>query len=290
MTSGTHSNIVYFSSLLPERCPKTFRGLEEVLSRYGVELRFLQGTKDIWVRDYMPIPVFPGHLVGFTYNPDYLRNDPKYRDTITDGNEVARAAGISFSSGLSGIVLDGGNFIRCGGKFIMTSKVFEENPWAQVSYLSRFLEAHLCGQLVVLPWDSNETYGHADGICRMVDNDTVLMTNYCQLDRKMAARFRNILEHNFKKVRELHFDVPKLDKKSWAYINWLQTEEVLILPKFNIPEDDQAFRQISRLMPSYKGRIEMVDTSDLIRYEGCLNCCSWVVEDCEDLQEVPVRL
>lgn len=139
MTSGTHSNIVYFSSLLPERCPKTFRGLEEVLSRYGVELKFLQGTKDIWVRDYMPIPVFPGHLVGFTYNPDYLRNDPKYRDTITDGNEVARAAGISFSSGLSGIVLDGGNFIRCGGKFIMTSKVFEENPWAQVSYLSRFL-------------------------------------------------------------------------------------------------------------------------------------------------------
>lgn len=124
----------------------------------------------------------------------------------------------------------------------------------------------------------------------MVDNDTVLMTNYCQLDRKMAARFRNILEHNFKKVRELHFDVPKLDKNSWAYINWLQTEEVLILPKFNIPEDDQAFRQISRLMPSYKGRIEMVDTSDLIRYEGCLNCCSWVVEDCEDLQEVPVRL
>ena len=65
---------------------------------------------------------------------------------------------------------------------------------------------------------------------------------------------------------------------------------VLILPKFNIPEDQEAYEQIARLMPNYKDRIEMVDATDLIRYEGCLNCASWVVEDYGDLQEVPVRL
>ena len=52
---------------------------------------------------------------------------------------------------------------------------------------------------------------------------------------------------------------------------------MLILPRFNVPEDEQAFAQISSLMPEYDGRIEMVDATDLIRYEGCLNCASWTV-------------
>ena len=56
---------------------------------------------------------------------------------------------------------------------------------------------------------------------------------------------------------------------------------------WKIPE---AYEQIAKLMPNYKDRIEMVDATDLIRYEGCLNCASWVVEDNGDLQEVPVRL
>ena len=84
MNSGTHNNIVYFSSLLPERCPKTFKGLEEVLSRYGVEYRLLEGAKDIWVRDFMPIQVVPHVFELFRYNPDYLQDTAQHRASITD--------------------------------------------------------------------------------------------------------------------------------------------------------------------------------------------------------------
>ena len=91
----------------------------------------------------------------------------------------------------------------------------------------------------------------------------------------MASRFRRILQAHFKKVHELSFATAKPHKNSWAYINWLQTEKVLILPKFNITEDQEAYEQIARLMPNYKDRIEMVDATNLIRYEGCLNCASW---------------
>ena len=101
------------------------------------------------------------------------------------------------------------------------------------------------------------------------------MTNYAQFDSDMAARFRRILKAHFTNVLELSFRASKPHKHSWAYINWLQTEKVLILPKFGIPEDQEAYEQISRLMPQYDGRIEMVDATDLIRYEGCLNCASW---------------
>lgn len=90
-----------------------------------------------------------------------------------------------------------------------------------------------------------------------------------------AARFRRILRAHFANVHELSFRASKPHKYSWAYINWLQTEKVLILPKFNIPEDQEAYEQIAKLMPHYKDRIEMVDATDLIRHEGCLNCASW---------------
>lgn len=35
-------NMVYFSDLLPERCPKTFKGLEKVLAQYGVKCGLLK--------------------------------------------------------------------------------------------------------------------------------------------------------------------------------------------------------------------------------------------------------
>ena len=78
-------------------------------------------------------------------------------------------------------------------------------------------------------------------------------------------------------VKELKYNVKKPYKNNWAYINWLQTDKVLILPRFNVPEDEQAFEQISKLMPEYHGRIEMVDSSDLVIHGGCLNCCTWTV-------------
>ena len=54
----------------------------------------------------------------------------------------------------------------------------------------------------------------------------------------------------------------------------------LNLTKFNIPEDEQAFHQVERLLPEYESRIEMVDATDLVRYEGCLNCASWTIFEC----------
>ena len=71
--------------------------------------------------------------------------------------------------------------------------------------------------------------------------------------------------------------MPKQHKHNWAYINWLQTDRVLLIPSFDCPEDEQAYTQIASLMPMYKGCIEMVTANDLISHEGCLICASWTV-------------
>lgn len=269
------SNRVYFSALLPAVCPVTYSGLVEILDRYGVPHSLLEGTKDIWCRDYMPIQTIDNRFVLFRYEPDYLLDTAKHKASITDNSIAGRYVGSSYLEDSRGIKIDGGNVVHSGCKVIMTAKVFEENPQWTPRDLIEYLTRAFGTDIIILPWDTNEIYGHTDGIVRFIDDDSVLMTNYAQFDSDMAARFRRILRAHFTNVHELSFRASKPYKYSWAYINWLQTDKVLILPKFGIPEDKEAYEQISRLMPQYDGRIEMVDATDLIRYEGCLNCASW---------------
>ena len=279
MTTDFNCNKVYFSALMPKVAPVAFKGLAEVLERYGVPYGMLEGTKDIWCRDYMPVQVAPGRFAAFKYEPDYLRNFKKYKPTITDGNAVAKAQGYNLEDALGEIRLDGGNVVRCGGKVVMTAKVFEENPGCTARELSALLEEAFAAEVIFVPWDVREYYGHSDGICRDLGDDRLLMTNYRDFDKKMGDRFLNCLEHHFKEVVELKYEVETPYKENWAYINWLQTDKVLILPSFGVPEDAQALHQVETLLPAYRGRIEQVDACDLIPHEGCFNCATWTVQD-----------
>lgn len=284
MIQDNQCNRVYLSALLRERCPIAFQGLIDVLDKYDVPWSLLEGTNDIWCRDYMPIQVLPNIFASYKYWPDYLLRSKKDIATITDGTTICRNFGYSCNGYLESVVIDGGNTIKADGRVIMTAKILEENPGSDISELVRAIQNTFGARLVLLPWDSNEEFGHSDGICRYIGGDRVLMTNYKDFDRHMAERFRKVLKANFKTVEELSFTTRNPHKHSWAYINWLQTEQVLILPKFGIEEDEKAFEQVSRLMPEYAGRIEMVDASDLVIHGGCFNCCSWTVreEQCHD--------
>jgi agmatine/peptidylarginine deiminase len=276
MISESLSNRVYYSAKLPEICPESYRSITEILDRYGVVHAEMKSTKDIWTRDFMPIQVCPDRYKIYDYMPDYLQSN-KYSHLISNPVEVCKANNIIMDNGLDLVRIDGGNVVHGGTKVIMTAKVFEENPGYTVHELAHLLEMQLDAELIVLPWDANEIYGHADGIVRFIDDDSVVLTNYRQLDQRMGARFKNILKAHFKTVYELKFNVRHPYKNNWAYINWLQTDRVLVLPRFGVPEDEQAYSQIVEFMPEYRGRIEMADASDLIRGGGCLNCATWTI-------------
>ena len=48
---------VFFSDLLPTKCPVLYKALSEKLHEKGVHFGLLNNTKDIWCRDYMPIQI-----------------------------------------------------------------------------------------------------------------------------------------------------------------------------------------------------------------------------------------
>ena len=276
MITDFQCNRVYLSSLLRRKSPETFAGLIAALEKHGVEYRFLDNTNDIWCRDYMPVQVAESVFCGFDYDPDYLQVSEELAATRTDGNRVCRDLGFEVKQPSIPLVIDGGNVIRCDDKIIMIEKVFRENRVPRKE-LQKVIEEHFMAELVVLPWDKDEFYGHADGLVRYIGDNRVLITNYDKFDKVFCHKVVEVLRQHFSEVVKLEYDIQRQHKHNWAYINWLQTDKVLLIPSFGCPEDEQAFELITSLMPMYRGHAEMINAKDLIRHEGCLNCASWTI-------------
>ncbi len=263
--------MVYFSKWLKDDFPELYSQLRCVLAKHGEECDLLPNTKDYWCRDYMPIALGRGRFLQYDYMPDYL-NNKRDRRYITDPCKVCESLGLECVK--ADIVLDGGNVVRCGDKVVMIDKIFSENPqYDRVELLSE-LERLLEAQIVLLPWDRKEKYGHADGVVRYIGDGKVLLTNYRDYDANVHSCFKDILSKNFE-VRELCYSQSNSNDSSWAYINFLQTEWVIIVPMLGSHKDQEALEQIRRYFPQYKGRIEQVDAREIVRRGGALNCVSW---------------
>jgi agmatine deiminase len=77
----------------------------------------------------------------------------------------------------------------------------------------------------------------------------------------------------------ISFDVEKEDSRNWAYINFLQTKDIILLPEFKIEEDDQALGILRKHFPGYaeKDRIKQVNMKSVVKFGGALNCITWTL-------------
>ena len=159
MILDSQTNIVYLAEGLMFYNPLVSQLISEFIS-VDVEFHWLPRTKkmeNIWVRDYMPIQLEKDLFLQYRYDPDYLKGYPQY---MPDYHGICGDLGLKCIS--TDIVLDGGNVIKCGDKVIMTDKIFKENPGYQRQDLVDALENLFFAELVIIPWDKYEMYGHAD--------------------------------------------------------------------------------------------------------------------------------
>lgn len=267
------NELVYISDRLPALHPAIVADLRSSL---GSRLRMISGTQDIWCRDFMPIQLGPDRFVQFRYAPDYLKDDPQLR--TDDG---ARLLDLAKDAVRSRLFVDGGNVVRLGHTAILTDKVFSENPRFSrrrvEDELRRVLEVD---RLVIIPTDPEDPIGHADGMVRFVDETTVLVSDYRQLDRAFAdgldkalASFE-IIPFPFCPTDEPGED-PEIPPAIGVYINFLQTEEIIFCPTFGLREDEQALDILRRCFPSRT--IVPVRSNKLAMDGGVLNCATWDV-------------
>ena len=275
MLPDTLTNTVFLSDWLPEVCPTLYQNLSKVLKDNAVRYRILGNTNDIWCRDYMPIQTDEKRFVSYKYYPNYLvdKHQEQYITNVQDVGNVDflhRAEVVPLD-----LVLDGGNVVKCGNKIVMTEKVFVENKEMSRNEVQRLLEEAFRYEIVFLPWDKREKYGHSDGIIHYLGDNRVLLTNYDDLDKTFAQAFLRILEKHFE-VIPLKYNVKRQHARSWAYINYLQVDNLVLVPQLGIPEDEQALQQIAEAMPACK--VVGVPALEAVRKGGALNCISWNIK------------
>lgn len=220
----------------------------------------------IWARDYMPIQVSKQKFVRFNYSPDYLKDLPDYKP-----NTSAILSDLGLKVIDSDIILDGGNIISCGDRVIMTDKIFRENPHYDRDVLIDTLSQLLEAEIVLIPEDYYDEYGHADGMVRYLGEDRVLLNNYCDFDKALRKRLLTALSPHFD-ITELHYGTHT--DRSWAYLNFLHVGHHIFIPMMEDKLGGTAFRQIADAFPQCKCH-PIYRCENIVRDGGALNCSTW---------------
>jgi agmatine/peptidylarginine deiminase len=275
-------NIVYISDKLKEFFPNTHARLTTLFDEENIEWKEVKGTKDIWIRDYMPIQATENMFVVYDYNPDYLKGfEGKY---LTDSHKIIRNLPHLTNLIDSRIKLDGGNVVLTPFHWILTDKVFTENGVEKYDkVLIQHLKEVIGSDIIFLPWHCETTgkpwddvYGHADGMVKWTGGKHILMSNHRDFHPEEADEIRHRLEIAGYQVTEMLFDVPNPNiELNWAYINYLKVGSKVIVPTFGIPEDRQALHYIGNAIPLCK--VIPFRMRDVVRNGGALHCITWNV-------------
>lgn len=267
MPESTPNQKVYFSQHLTAY--SCWANIKQALEENGIAYGLLPNTKDVWARDYMPA-YSNGHYVSYVYNPDYLQNE-KDKKYITDNVEdVFDLSNDSVTK--TRLVIDGGNVIMCGDKVIMTDKIFVENSGFSKEEVVAEIERVFSAKLVVIPWDKEEEYGHADGMVRFVSDNHVLINQYKDIDPEFRQKLIDALSPYFSEISELEYGKAS-SSQSWAHINYLQVDNYIFVPQLGIMTDKLALEQISKVFPTSK--VVPVEVKGIVKNGGALNCVSW---------------
>ena len=269
--------VVYLSEVSKTNYPETCSRLIKILEKHDVKYAFLKGTKDIWCRDYMPIQTESGKFIQFKYDPSYLKGNKEWEESRSDVKEVCRVNEIDAQ--FSDINLDGGNVLICDGRAILSNRIFSENPnWDKeklVSELSKLLEC----EIIIIPAENDDMTGHADGMVRFVNRNTILGNKLADEYKYWREGMEKVIEQYGLKYIDVPFFLPKDPKHPHSaigiYVNYLEVNNLIVLPVFGRDEDKQAVDVLRQAFPDRV--IDTIDYNDVAQEGGLLNCTTWVV-------------
>lgn len=284
--SDASTNFVYISDKLKDFYSDTYKRLTKLFDDMGIEWGEVKGTKDIWIRDYMPIQVTDNLFLLYNYSPDYLGKKKRFQ---TDSYTIYRnVIPKSCNCEDTGLILDGGNVVTCAGFKVLTEKVFKENgKKTDDEDFLHHLKDVLHSDIIILPWHCEESkssddplvdvYGHSDGFIQWVGGNRILMSNHKDSDPEEADKMVKRLKAKGFVVREMQFNVlkPEMDF-NWAYINYLHVGNNIIVPTFGISEDKQALEIVQKANPNCE--VRGFRMRDIAANGGALHCITWNIK------------
>lgn len=249
--------------------PATER-LLAALTAKNVKYKLLDGTRDIWLRDFMPVKTKSDKYISFRYEPGYLKDNPELRTDFRA--EIAPLLSLE-NLIYSDINLDGGNIVFSPSRetAVISDRIFDENWDHSSAELVQELEQLLEARVIIIPSLRSDMTGHADGMVRFIDENTAVGN---------ASRSLYGLEAHIKAAMRNHgievYDFPYFDSKGGSaigcYLNFLETESAIFLPVFGVDTDKEAVDTAQHI---FNKTIVPVNINEIAEDGGVLNCISW---------------
>ncbi|KYG73850.1 agmatine deiminase family protein [Roseivirga spongicola] len=283
MIADWQTNKIHFSEKLKIKLSKTCIQIEKELESLGQKPNFLPNTNDIWARDFMPIQISDNRFLEYRYDPDYLQGSSEEQETreIKSYPDII-CNEINLPTIKSDLIIDGGNIVKSENTVILTDKIVWENRrhYSEKELVKKIHESFEVDNVILIPWDEDCEFGHSDGMLRFINNDTVLISGfYEQADSKFKKELIKPLEEAKLNCEWLRCSKNETESNI-AYINFLQTTDMILVPSLKQKEDENAFEKISDCFPNYaqNKRIRKIDMREIVRQGGALNCISWTIK------------
>ncbi len=262
--------MLYFSSQLniQKHKPAADR-MFAALDLFNIKYKLLNNTKDIWLRDFMPIKTKSGKYISFRYEPSYLANNPQLRTNFKTDIAPHFVLPVTYSN----INLDGGNvvFSPSKTKAVITDRVFSENPEYDKNTLLLELEKLLEASLIIIPSLKSDMTGHADGMVRFVNENTVV-ANAPLSPFGFETKVKKALQNHGIEVLDFPYFDSNGDSAIGCYLNFLETEQAIFLPVFSVDTDNKAVQTAKHIFHKV---IIPVNINEIAADGGLLNCISW---------------
>lgn len=263
--------MLYFSSQLntPKYKPAADR-MFAALDLFNIKYKLLNNTKDIWLRDFMPVKTKSGKYVSFRYEPSYLAGDPQLRTNFkTDIAPSFKVDNLVYTD----INLDGGNvaFSPSKEKVIISDRVYSENPSWHKTELTAKLAKLLEANVIIIPSLKSDMTGHADGMVRFVNENTVV-ANAPLSPFGFEAKVKKALQNHGIEVLDFPYFDSNGDSAIGCYLNFLETEQAIFLPVFSVDTDNKAVQTAKHI---FHKAIIPVNINEIAADGGLLNCISW---------------
>ncbi|TCZ67053.1 agmatine deiminase family protein [Flaviaesturariibacter aridisoli] len=277
MTTDRQTNFVYLADTLAKKYPTCHEALCVSLIEAQIPYAYIPDTRDVWVRDFMPLQVESDYFVQFSYKPDYLQGK-EWQHTNSDVHAICSKMG--FQTHSSSIVLDGGNVIKGDRCAFLCDKVFAENrSWKPEELEDELRRLFNVDRLIFLPWHKDDLIGHADGMLRLIDDHNVLINDF----KREKGNYRDAVLASLEQAGVRYIELPfhpysnrtYLDAAG-IYMNFLHVGKNIFISEFGQNEDEAAAAVIQSAFPDCK--LWTVKSTDVAKDGGVLNCISWTIK------------
>lgn len=240
----------------------------------------------VWIRDFGPFFIYTEQkkreIIDCIYNRP-RPNDDKFPMIL--GNLL------NIKVHPCKLILPGGNFQTDGhGVAILTDVVFDPSEGGDPNLTKEQLEKYMLEyfgikKVIILKKMKRDGTGHVDMFSKLLDDKNIIVGYYKQPSDGAPGNYEilnenaKILENETNGLGEkfivTRIPMPKYDGNTYSYTNSVFVNNLVMVPVYNKPEDEEALAIYRKLLPNHI--IQSFDCRNIISANGAIHCITSLV-------------